>query len=91
MVQDQTKREETHRSVCIHIDIFFAHMSFIFPRAQVGSLKDGLRLAKEDLEKARQMREKLNSAKQSAQDEADKLSRYFLCLYMYAYMLDIYI
>jgi hypothetical protein len=36
-------------------------------------LKEGLRLAKEDLEKARVIREKINSAKQTAQEEADRL------------------
>ena len=38
-------------------------------RAQVVALRDGLRLAKEDLEKARNTREKLTRARQAAQEE----------------------
>jgi hypothetical protein len=48
-------------------------------RTQVSALRDGLRMAKEDLEKARQTREKLNSARQAAQEEVRgerRISRY---------------
>jgi hypothetical protein len=44
-------------------------------RTQVSALRDGLRMAKEDLEKARQTREKLNSARQAAQEEVRGESR----------------
>jgi hypothetical protein len=37
-------------------------------RTQVSALRDGLRMAKEDLEKAKQTREKLTSARQAAQE-----------------------
>lgn len=45
-------------------------------RAQVVALRDGLRLAKEDLERARTTREKLTSARQAAQEEVSSLSKY---------------
>jgi hypothetical protein len=45
-------------------------------RAQVVALRDGLRLAKEDLERARTTREKLTSARQAAQEEVNSLSKY---------------
>jgi hypothetical protein len=45
-------------------------------RAQVVALRDGLRLAKEDLERARTTREKLTSARQAAQEEVKSLSKF---------------
>ena len=45
-------------------------------RAQVVALRDGLRLAKEDLERARTTREKLTSARQAAQEEVNSLSKH---------------
>ena len=45
-------------------------------RAQVVALRDGLRLAKEDLERARTTREKLTSARQAAQEEVKSLPKF---------------